>query len=113
MHKTFVLLTEDVPWLRVTLGCFLVIITPFCPHVPGSPSGGKSSPFPGMCSLCPPLQSWQLAGMDEGTSREHHQKGPFPGPLPNRGQQTEPEVTVERSQTLLPMGRCKHVSFVL
>ena len=58
-----------------------------------------------MCSVRPPLQPGQLARVDERPSREHHQEGPVQGTVSRRGQQAEPEATVERGQALLPVGR--------
>ncbi|MGH0124428.1 UNVERIFIED_CONTAM: hypothetical protein FKN15_055337 [Acipenser sinensis] len=68
----------------------------------GGPGGGESISLPGVCPFRAPLQSWKLAGMDEGAPREHHQAWPLPGPLPSGRQQEEPEAPVECCQALLP-----------
>lgn len=93
--------------MAVDLITFFADPTFFFPYPPfsGGPSGRQSSLVPGMRPLCPPLQSRQLARVDERAPREHHQEGPVPGPVPHRGQQAEPEAAVERRQALLPVGR--------
>ena len=63
---------------------------------PGSPSRGPSLPLPRMRQVCPPLQPWQLARVDEGPPREYHQERPVQGSITYCGQQKKPETPVER-----------------
>lgn len=78
-------------------------------HLSGDLPGGAGRrpglPLPGVRPLRPPLQPRQLAGVDEGPPRQHHQEGPVQGPIPHRGQQKEPEAPVARRQAFLPVGR--------
>lgn len=73
--------------------------------LPGSAGRGSGLPLPRMRPFCPPLQPWQLAGVDEGPPRKYHQERPVQGPIPYCGQQKKPETPVERRQTFLPVGR--------
>lgn len=92
----------------------LINPTSFFPQQPssGSSRGSQSSSVSGMCPFCSPLQPWQLARVDERASREYYQERPFQGTLSHRGQQTEPEATVECCQALLPMGRRELMIFL-
>lgn len=75
------------------------------PVLTGSSGGGAGLAFPRVRAIRPPMQPRQLAGVDEGPPREYHQERPVQGPLAHRGQQKEPEASVERRQTFLPVGR--------